>query len=488
MYIYNSLTRKRDEFVPHTPGKVSMYTCGPTVYHFAHIGNLRSYLMEDVLERYLRYAGYDVTRVMNITDVGHLTSDADEGEDKMLKGAKREKKTVMEIAQFYTDAFFADCKKLNIKTPDIVQPATGCIDEFIKVIEDLLAKGYAYIAGGNVYFDTSKLDKYYVFNDFKEEDLEVGVREGVEGDSNKKNKADFVLWFTRSKFDDQELKWDSPWGIGYPGWHIECSCISMKYLGEYLDIHCGGIDNAFPHHTNEIAQSEAFVGHEWCPYWFHVHHLNTNSGKMSKSSGEFLTVSLLEEKGYDPLVYRFFCMQSHYRKSLVFSYENLDNAVIAYNKLVARIVPLLREEKAQGGEIDADSLAALKKRFSDAMDNDLNTSLAVTALYDVLKAKTNAVTKLAAIRDFETVLMLGLENAAAAVIAAEEAEAKAKAEAKAAAAAADPEYARIEALVEARRAAKKAKNFAEADRIRDELAAEGITLIDTAAGTEWKRD
>ena len=488
MYIYNSLTRKRDEFVPHTPGKVSMYTCGPTVYHFAHIGNLRSYLMEDVLERYLRYAGYDVTRVMNITDVGHLTSDADEGEDKMLKGAKREKKTVMEIAQFYTDAFFADCKKLNIKTPDIVQPATGCIDEFIKVIEDLLAKGYAYIAGGNVYFDTSKLDKYYVFNDFKEEDLEVGVREGVEGDSNKKNKADFVLWFTRSKFDDQELKWDSPWGIGYPGWHIECSCISMKYLGEHLDIHCGGIDNAFPHHTNEIAQSEAFVGHEWCPYWFHVHHLNTNSGKMSKSSGEFLTVSLLEEKGYDPLVYRFFCMQSHYRKSLVFSYENLDNAVIAYNKLVARIVPLLREEKAQGGEIDADSLAALKKRFSDAMDNDLNTSLAVTALYDMLKAKTNAVTKLAAIRDFETVLMLGLENAASAIIAAEEAEAKAKAEAKAAAAAADPEYARIEALVEARRAAKKAKNFAEADRIRDELAAEGITLIDTSAGTEWKRD
>ena len=484
MYIYNSLTRKRDEFVPHTPGKVSMYTCGPTVYHFAHIGNLRSYLMEDVLERYLRYAGYDVTRVMNITDVGHLTSDADEGEDKMLKGAKREKKTVMEIAQFYTDAFFADCKKLNIKIPDIVQPATGCIDEFIKVIEDLLAKGYAYIAGGNVYFDTSKLDKYYVFNDFKEEDLEVGVREGVEGDSNKKNKADFVLWFTRSKFDDQELKWDSPWGIGYPGWHIECSCISMKYLGEYLDIHCGGIDNAFPHHTNEIAQSEAYVGHEWCPYWFHVHHLNTNSGKMSKSSGEFLTVSLLEEKGYDPLVYRFFCMQSHYRKSLVFSYENLDNAVIAYNKLVARIVPLLREEKAQGGEIDGESLAALKKRFSDAMDNDLNTSLAVTALYDVLKAKTNAVTKLAAIRDFETVLMLGLENAASAVIAAEEAEAKAKA----AAAAADPEYARIEAMVEARRAAKKAKNFAEADRIRDELAAEGITLIDTAAGTEWKRD
>ena len=380
MLIYNSLTRQREEFRPREEGKVKMYTCGPTVYHFAHIGNLRSYLMEDVLERYLRYSGYDVTRVMNITDVGHLTSDADEGEDKMLKGAKREKKTVMEIAKFYTDAFFEDCKKLNIKTPDIVQPATGCIDDFIRVIESLLEKGYAYVAGGNVYFDTSKLDKYYVFHDFKEEDLEVGVREGVEGDVNKKNKADFVLWFTRSKFDDQELKWDSPWGVGYPGWHIECSCISMKYLGEYLDIHCGGIDNAFPHHTNEIAQSEAYVGHEWCPYWFHVYHLNTNSGKMSKSSGEFLTVSLLESKGYDPLVYRFFCMQSHYRKSLVFSYEGLDNANVAYRKLVNRIASL----KKDGGEFDEAAAGELRARFAAALDNDLNTSLAVTAYYDVL--------------------------------------------------------------------------------------------------------
>ena len=340
MLIYNSLTRKREEFVPRVKGKVSMYTCGPTVYHFAHIGNLRTYIMEDVLEKYLTYSGYDVNRVMNITDVGHLSSDGDTGEDKMLKGAKREKKTVLEIAKFYTDAFFADCEKLNIKVPNTVQPATGCIAEFIELVQGLLDKGYAYVAGGNVYFDTSKLDEYYKFNDFNEEDLEVGVREGVEGDDNKKNKADFVLWFTKSKFDDQELKWDSPWGIGYPGWHIECSGISMKYLGEYLDIHCGGIDNQFPHHTNEIAQSEAYIGHKWCNYWFHVYHLNTNSGKMSKSSGEFLTVSLLESKGYDPLVYRYFCLQSHYRKSLVFSYENLDNAAIAYNKLVARLAQL----------------------------------------------------------------------------------------------------------------------------------------------------
>ena len=288
MYLYNSATHKKEEFKTHTPGRVEMYTCGPTVYHFAHIGNLRSYIMEDVLEKFLRWTGYDVHRVMNITDVGHLASDADTGEDKMLKGAQREHKTVMEIAQFYTDAFFADCKKLNIKYPDVVQPATGMIGDYIKVISSLIDRGYAYFAGGNVYFDTSKLEKYYVFNDHDEEDLAVGVREGVEEDANKRNKNDFVLWFTKSKFEDQALKWDSPWGVGYPGWHIECSCISMKYLGEHLDIHCGGIDNAFPHHTNEIAQSEAYLGHPWCKYWVHIHHLNTNSGKMSKSKGNVI--------------------------------------------------------------------------------------------------------------------------------------------------------------------------------------------------------
>ena len=302
MKLYNTATRTKDEFVTHTPKVVQMYTCGPTVYHFAHIGNLRSYIMEDILEKYLAYSGYKVNRVMNITDVGHLTSDGDTGEDKMLKGAKREHKTVMEIAKFYTDCFFADCQKLNIKKPETVVPATSYIGEFIRVIKSLMDKGYAYEAGGNVYFDTSKLEKYYVFNDFDEEDLAVGVREGVEADDNKRNKTDFVLWFTKSKFDSQELKWDSPWGVGYPGWHIECSCISMRNNGEYLDLHCGGIDNAFPHHTNEIAQSEAYLGHSWCKQWFHVHHLNSETGKMSKSKGEFLTVSLLEEKGYDPLL------------------------------------------------------------------------------------------------------------------------------------------------------------------------------------------
>ena len=476
MILYNSATHQREEFVPNEPGKVSMYTCGPTVYHFAHIGNLRTYIMEDILDRYLRYSGYEVKRVMNITDVGHLSSDGDTGEDKMLKGAKREKKSVMEIAKFYTDCFFADAAKLNIRRPDVVEPATNCIDEFIKVIESLIEKGFAYEAGGNIYFDTSKLSQYYIFNDFTSEDLAVGVREGVEEDGNKRNKADFVLWFTKSKFDDQELKWNSPWGIGYPGWHIECSCIASKFVGEYLDIHCGGIDNAFPHHTNEIAQSEATFGHEWCKYWFHVHHLNTNSGKMSKSKGEFLTVSLLESKGYDPLVYRFFCMQSHYRKNLVFSWENLDNAKIAYNKLVSRVAEL----KADDGEIDEAAFAEGKKRFTDALDNDLNTSLAVTALYDVFKLKTNDRTKLALIESFETVLDLGLIAAAKKV---NDEKAKQAAEENAGV---DPELlAYIQERIEARKAAKKAKNFAEADAIRDELLAKGITLLDTREGTKF---
>lgn len=484
MQIYNSATHLKEEFVPNNPDLVKMYTCGPTVYHFAHIGNLRSYIMEDVLEKYLRYSGYNVKRVMNITDVGHLASDADEGEDKMLKGAKRENKSVMEIAKFYTDAFFEDCRKLNIKRPDVVEPATNCIDEYIHIISTLIEKGYAYKAGGNVYFDTSKLDKYYIFNEHKEENLAVGVREGVEEDTNKKNKNDFVLWFTKSKFENQALKWDSPWGVGYPGWHIECSGISMKYLGEDMDIHCGGIDNAFPHHTNEIAQSEAYLGHKWCNYWFHIFHLNSNDGKMSKSKGEFLTVSLLEEKGYDPLAYRWFCLQSHYRKVLVFSYENLDNAKVAFEKLIAKIAGL----KADTDEaIDAAATAELKGRFKEALDNDLATAQAVTVLYDVLKYKTNDATKLALLDDFDTVLGLDLLKKAADVRKAQEA---AKASASQAATdfviegEGDPE---IDALVMKRAEAKKEKNFAEADRIREELSSMGIEVRDVRGGAVWKR-
>ena len=470
MYLYNSLSRKKEKFVPNDPSIVKMYTCGPTVYHYAHIGNLRTYIMEDVLEKALRYEGYHVKRVMNITDVGHLASDADTGEDKMLKGAKRENKTVMDIARYYTEAFQADCEKLNIKWPDVVEPATNCIDAYIEMVQKLLDTGKAYFVGGNVYFDTSTLEKYYVFNDHDEEDLATGVREGVEEDSNKRNKNDFVLWFTKSKFEDQALKWDSPWGVGYPGWHIECSCISMKHLGEDLDIHCGGIDNAFPHHTNEIAQSESYLGHKWCNYWFHVRHLNSDTGKMSKSKGEFLTVSLLESKGYDPMAYRLFCLQSHYRRNLVFTWENLDNAAVAYEKLIAKIATL-----KDGDDIEPMMFSELKKRFTQALEGDLNTSVAVTAVYDVLKAKTTDATKLALLKDFDKVLSLNLLSAA---------ENLRKKQAEEEAANADPE---IDALVAARTEAKKAKNWAEADRIRDELKARGIEIIDTPQGAKWRK-
>jgi len=463
---YNTLTGKVEAFVPREEGKVKMYTCGPTVYHFAHIGNLRSYIMEDILEKTLRYAGYEVKRVMNITDVGHLSSDADTGEDKMLKGAKREHKTVMEIAEFYTRAFFADCEKLNIKRPEVVEPATNCIDEFIHMIEVLLEKGYAYIAGDNVYFDTSKLENYYVFSSQSEKELMVGVREDVGEDTNKRNKSDFVLWFTKSKFDNQELKWNSPWGMGYPGWHIECSCISMKHLGEYMDIHCGGVDNIFPHHTNEIAQSEAYMGHKWCSYWFHVHHLNDKSGKMSKSKGEFLTVSLLEKKGYPALVYRMFCLQSHYRKPLEFSYEVMDNIAAAYEKLLKAVERL--EDK---GEIEQEAFLRYKNRFLDAVANDLNTAMGITVIYELLKDNINDKTKLALIKSFDEVLSLDLTGGSK----------KNHAEV-------EPELERyILERIEERKAAKKEKNFAKADEIRSELAEKGILLEDTREGVKWRK-
>lgn len=465
MILYNSLGQTKQEFVPFTEGKVNMYTCGPTVYHYAHIGNLRTYIMEDVLEKYLRFSGYNVNRVMNITDVGHLSSDADTGEDKMLAGAKREHKTVLEIAKFYTDAFFADCEKLNIKRPDVVEPATNCIDEFINMVSVLLEKDYAYIAGGNVYFDTSKLESYYVFGNMNEEDLAVGVRDSVEEDENKRNKADFVLWFTKSKFDSQELKWESPWGLGYPGWHIECSCISYKHNGEYLDIHCGGIDNAFPHHTNEIAQSEAFLGHQWCKYWFHVLHLNDARGKMSKSKGDFLTVSLLENKGYNPLVYRMFCLQSHYRKPLTFSFESLDNTAKAYDKLVKKISSLSAD-----GEVDTAKAQELIDSFKTALDNDLNTSLGLTSVYDVLKADTDDATKRYVIGEIDKVLSLNLlssENESSA----NEADSVINAE--------------IEELIAKRTQSRAEKDWATADAIRDKLKEMNVVLEDTKDGIKW---
>lgn len=462
MNLYNTKSKTIEKFIPNNEKEVKLYTCGPTVYHYAHIGNLRSYIMEDILEKTLNYIGYHVTRCMNITDVGHLSSDSDTGEDKMLKGAKREHKTVLEIADMYTKAFFEDFEKLNIKKPEIIAPATQHIDEYIKVITKLLEKGYAYESNGNIYFDTTKLDNYYSLTNNTKEELVVGAREDVLEDLGKKNQADFVLWFTKSKFDSQELKWDSPWGIGYPGWHIECSCISIKYLGEYLDIHCGGVDNIFPHHTNEIAQAEGYLGHKWCNYWFHVEHLNDSTGKMSKSKGEFLTVSLLEQKSYNPLAYRLFCLQSHYRKQLVFTYDALDNASNAYEKLKNKIKSL---KENIDGEMDNNIVNEYQNKFKQTLEDDLNTADALTILYEVLKLEANNKTKLYLIEDFDKVLSLDLLK-----------EEKIDSEIL--------EY--INKKIEERNIAKKNKDYALADSIREELKENGIFIKDTREGTTFE--
>lgn len=459
MKLYNTESRKIEEFIPWEENKVKMYTCGPTVYSYAHIGNLRTYIMEDILEKSLRYLGYDVTRVMNITDVGHLSSDSDTGEDKMVKSAKVENKSVLDIAKFYTQSFFKDTEKLNIKKPDIVSPATENIDEYIKIISKLIDTGYAYSAGGNIYFDTSKLDNYYRLTNHVGEELISGVRETVEEDENKHNKTDFVLWFTKSKFDAQELKWDSPFGKGYPGWHIECTGISLKNLGEYLDIHCGGVDNIFPHHTNEIAQSEAYIGHKWCKYWIHGEHLNDASGKMSKSKGKTLTISYLEEEGYDPLSYRFMVLQSHYRKQLTFSFESLNGATTAYKKLKNKVLSLRTDE-----EIDEEQKAIYIDKFKECLNDDLNTANAISLIYEVLKQDMNETTKRQIIASYDEVLSLNLTKENKKEI--------------------DKAY--IEDMINKRSEAKKNKNFSEADSIREELASQGIVLKDTKEGTIYE--
>ena len=461
MKLYNTLNKKIEDFVPYKDDIVTMYTCGPTVYHYAHIGNLRTYIFEDILEKGLEYLGYNVKRCMNITDVGHMSSDADTGEDKMVKGAIRENKSVYEIADFYTNEFFNDCNKLNIRKPKIVEKASSHIDVYIKMVEKLLNDGFAYISNGNVYFDISKAKDYYKLSGKNPDELIVGAREDVTEDIHKKNPYDFGLWFTISKFNNQAMKWDSPWGVGYPGWHIECSGLSINYLGEYLDIHCGGVDNIFPHHTNEIAQSEAYLGHKWCNYWLHGEHLNDSTGKMSKSKGEFLTVSLLESKGYNPLAYRFFCLQSHYRNQLVFSYEALDKASNTYNKLLNKIKNIKNV-----GVIDNNVVKKYKEKFNNAISNDLNTSLMLTCLYDVLKENTSDNTKLEIIKDFDKVLSLDLLNNNKEI---------------------DEELVKyINEKLEERKKAKANKNYELADNIRKELESKNIVIKDTREGTIYE--
>lgn len=462
--VYNTLTRSKEEFIPYEEGKVGMYTCGPTVYNYAHIGNLRTYIFEDVLKKSLEYSNYKVKHVMNITDVGHLQSDGDEGQDKMALGAKREHKTVWEIAKFYEDAFFEDCKKLNIKRPTIVCRATEHIQDMIDFIKKLEEKGYTYVSNGNVYFEIDKFADYAKLAHLSLDELEAGSR--IEVDPNKKNPLDFVLWFTNSKFSNQIMQWESPWGKGFPGWHLECSTMSVKYIGEYLDIHCGGIDHIAIHHTNEVAQSEGALGHKWVKYWMHGEFLVLDSGKMSKSSGNFLTVSSLEKEGYSPLEYRYFCLQSKYRKQLVFSFESLNDAKNGYKKLKERIATVLSSISENDLTRD-EKIVLYKEKFSSFISDDLNIANAFTVLFDVLKDNDlNNKEKSILIEDFDKVFSLDLMTIEKETT--------------------DIDEELINNLIVERNAARASKNWARADEIRNKFIAMNIELLDTKEGTTWK--
>jgi cysteinyl-tRNA synthetase len=466
MKLYNSLSRSIETFTPIDPSQVTLYTCGPTVYNYAHIGNLRTYIHEDILEKALTAHGYRVKRVMNITDVGHLESDADEGDDKMLKGAIRENKTVWEVAEQYTEAFFDDCKKLNIAKPGIVAKATDQIADYIAFIQVLEAKGFTYFVNGNVYFDISKCEDYTQLSKMNLDDLKVALRDDVEEDTFKKNPQDFVLWFTKSKFENQAMKWESPWGVGYPGWHIECSVIALKFLGEQIDIHCGGVDHILVHHTNEIAQTESYTGKKWVNYWWHSEFLQLNSGKMSKSKGEFLTVSVLQQKGHNPLAYRYYVLNSHYRKQLPFTFDSLAMAETAFNKMKKRCMVYKDVEV----EVLSDAAKAYQQSFLDALGDDLNTANAVTVLFDVLKATDiSASDKRQLIESFDLVLSFDLMVEVINVI--------------------DVDLsAQVEALILDRANAKAQKDWGKADAIRDAINALGVAIKDTPQGTTWTKE
>lgn len=464
--VYNTLTRTKEEVLPIEKGKIRLYTCGPTVYNYAHIGNLRTYVFEDVLKKSMEYIGFEVKHVMNITDVGHLESDSDTGEDKMALGASREKKTVWEIARIYEKAFLEDCGLLNIKEPTIICRATEHIKDMIKFIQMLQEKEFTYIANGNVYFSIEKYPNYSKLANLSMEELDAGSR--VEIDPFKKNPLDFVLWFTNSKFSNQIMQWESPWGKGFPGWHIECSAMSMKYLGDRIDIHCGGVDHIPVHHTNEIAQSESAIGHKWVNYWMHGEFLVMDNGKMSKSSGDFLTVSRLVEEGYSPLDYRFFCLQSRYRKPLVFSFESLTDSQRSFKKLKSRIKNIF-DGRNINEIIEKSKVKEYQDRFAIEIGDDLNTANAFTVLSDVIKSDIlNNAEKIYLIEDFDKVLSLNLtiheETGINVNI--------------------DQEY--IDMLIVERDQARKDKNWTRADEIRNILLNINVELIDSKEGTTWK--
>ncbi len=510
--LFNTMGHQMQEFTPVTAGYAGFYGCGPTVYNYAHIGNLRAYVFLDILDKTLTYLGYDIKHVMNITDVGHLTGDNDEGEDKMKKSAAERHQSVLEVAQFYTDAFFKDIDALNIRRPDVVCKATEHINEMIELIKKIEANGHTYMAGGNLYFDISTYKDYGKLANLDLDKLVAGAgkRKVVVVDENKRNPGDFVLWFTKSKFEDQAMTWDSPWGRGYPGWHIECSAMSMKYLGKHIDIHTGGIDHVPVHHTNEIAQSEgSFTPEEaaqgpWVKYWLHNEFLILEGGKMSKSSGNFITLQTplppekgysLKDKGYEPLDYRFFLLGGHYRKPLVFSINGMDTAKsgrASLSQRVAKLISKANDEEKLGLTRDnfQKILSAIKPsvtdnldRFREGLENDLATPIALSALQKESAGKGRKASEaLAAIFEMDKVISLSvIENGFAALE-------KQNAVTTMDDHAGDPEAEEINALVAQRTEAKKNKDFATADKIRNDLAARGVSIIDTPAGATWKRD
>ena len=453
------------------PGKVGFYGCGPTVYNYAHIGNLRAYVLHDILVRSLRRAGYEVNHVMNITDVGHLSGDNDEGEDKMVKSAEERGKSVLEIADFYTKAFFNDTDRLNISRPSIICKATEHIDDMIALIQRIEQNGCTYLSGGNLYFDITKSASYGDLAMLKPDELKAGARTDI--DERKRNPRDFVLWFTKSKFENQALIWDSPWGRGYPGWHIECSAMSIKYLGGQFDIHAGGIDHIAIHHTNEIAQSEAATGKKpWVRYWLHNEFLVLNQDKMSKSAGGFLTLQSLVDEGYEPLDYRYFLLGGHYRSQLQFSWEGLNGARNARKSFMDKARSLA--EKASGTADSAEQpcpQSHLIEKFNAALEDDLNTPRALAELWGLIRnSSIEPKAVLRALFDMDKVLGFGLEEALQAGKTAE-----------------NPDLVlEIETLIAGRAEAKKAKDFARADAIRQNLKNRGIMLEDGPDGTRWR--
>lgn len=466
IYLFNTLSRTKEKFIPIKKREVGLYTCGLTVYNYAHLGNLRTYISEDLLKRTLQFNGFKVKHLQNITDVGHLTSDADLGEDKMLKGAERENKTVWEIAEFYIDAFKQDFVKLNILKPDIWCRATDHITEQIELIKNLEKKGYTYSAGGNVYFDTSKARDYGRLARLNLDEEEKS-KARVEKDPNKKHPHDFVLWFTKSKFQDQEMKWPSPWGkTGYPGWHLECSAMAIKYLGEQFDIHCGGIDHIPVHHTNEIAQSEAATGKKpWVKYWMHGAFLELSAGeKMAKSGENFITLSTLEKNGFSALDYRYFCLGTHYRKPLMYSQEALEGAKIARKRLNEKIIEF-RKDKSKFEH--KKEIQQYLERFTAEINDDLNTPQTLATLWELVKDETlNDKEKYQLLIQFDEVFGLGLGKVK---------EEKLKVPKK------------VMALAEDRESARRNKDWKKADELREKIKKFGYLVADEKGGYKVER-